>query len=308
MRQLTLPAGFLPFALFLAGPAFGQSEPSGEEAPEAPGAPEAPAPEAPPEEEPAASPAPPPPPQKPVAAEESAGPILQSGELDNTGDVLDKGTIQIYLLGRSRWALSDKVQLNIDLLRTILIGNAGLEWGVLDNDKYALSLEAGGEYSWDGSYKSGSFRVANTFTVREDDRFNLGLGVAWTDLNRTFEAEVDPGTGTIDIIHKAGGLGVPLSLSYDFVGSERHATRLDFNADLMSPGNLGYFVGNTGVAYYYGWDHFRIGVGARIHINEAREIQEILNEDSAFLEIRDQKPLDIPGFLPLPYLRLWWAI
>jgi hypothetical protein len=305
MRQLSLPAGFLPFALFLAGPAFGQSEPSGDETPETP-APES-APPTPEEPVPSPSPAPASP-ERVVPAEESAGPILQSGELDATGHVLDQGTIQIYLLGRSRWALTDSLQLNVDLLRTILMGNAALEWGVLDNKKYALSLEAGGEYSWDGSYKSGSFRLANTFIVREDDRFNLGLGVSWTDLNRTFEAQVDPGTGSIDIVHKAGGLGLPLALSYDFVGSERHATRIDFNADVMSPGNLGYFVGNTGVAYYYGWDHFRIGVGARIHINEAREIQEILNEDSAFLEIRDQKALDIPGFLPLPYLRLWWAI
>jgi len=222
---------------------------------------------------------------------------LQSGELYDTAHVLQKGTKQMRLFTQSHWGLSDKLQLDVWLLKALGTPNVGLEYHALDSDGFDLSVTANVESNWRGTAPVGYGLITTSTKVGDYDRINVGAGFGGGKLvESTFgEPDKEPKVSPYRTL--------PIRISFDKVKSDRRVTRYYFKADAGGVLLDQDIQAEAGANVTYGWEKFRITAGGGLMYFPA--INEVFAEAKAALGQPGES--NFPRWLPQADLNLWWV-
>jgi hypothetical protein len=222
---------------------------------------------------------------------------LHSGELYDTAHVLQKGTKQMRLFTQSHWGLSDKLQLDVRLVRTLWAPNVGFEYLALDSDGFDLSVTANVESNWKGTAPKGYGLITTSTKVGNHDRINIGAGFGGGKVEElTFaKANKEPKINPYRTL--------PVRISFDKVKSDRRMTRYYIKADAGGALLDQDIQAEAGANVSYGWEKFRITAGGGLIYFPA--INDVLAQFNA---ARGQPgESNFPRWLPQPDLNLWWV-
>lgn len=242
------------------------------------------------------------------------GTPLSAHELEGTGRTMEAGKHQISLAGRYRYGATEWFQ----------VGTTGYEWAAGPNvhmgftafadDKHALAVELEGLTDYRFGTKAGTATALYSLGPAVGSRLNLGLGFSWQDVQSEVEITwkekdaVVPEPDPIDI--SARFVGIPLHLGYDLALNDVQMVRFWFNpyvyytidseTDLDKP----IFPFNSGIAYYRGYEQFRIGAGATLNNLGLGLLREL---EALALDAERDIPA-VPDVLPMPFIRLYWML
>lgn len=217
-----------------------------------------------------------------TAASAGDGTPVISGEFDNTGHTLRKGTSQMYLGTRYARGISEDFQIGTSFLGWIGGANLTAEYAIMQDDESAFSIDTNLRYGWNGGY---DVALVPTYTMggQQTSRFNAGLGVGQTKFDEATDAV----------------LQVPLTLSYDLVPNQQTTFRFHFRSDIMSAvGDDSDLVFTGGANWNHGWKKYRLALGVNLTNFGLGDLEDTL-------ELLGVEP-SLPSVYPLPYIRMWW--
>jgi hypothetical protein len=226
---------------------------------------------------------------------------LTSGEFRNTAHTIEKGKFVLHpLLLPSGYGITDKLDVKTSIWGLLGGPNASVEYVLVDGsdgDGVALSIEPNVNADWSFASYGGGVTLNSTVPMGEANRFNLRAGGSYANV-AVFTVD---GQGNLVASNRSiRTVGVPLSLGYDLVTSDRTTWRFTGDLDVLTFANTP--VGLVSAT----WNHaiprrFRIalGVGAYIGPNPVSDIAQELG-----IGFLSSKAL----VLPLPLIELWWAL
>ncbi len=240
------------------------------------------------------------------AGKKKAENAIFAGEMPQANaHTLRKGQGQIDLFTRSHWGLTNDLQLDVTMGRFLFIGpNAGLEYAFLQDKKQAVSLTAYGQSNWRRYSQYATLMTMYTYGGHRSNRATVGLGV---DVRR-FDWDRFP-DDRADQLNVAGNtgmdrtVGVPVHLGYDLVKDNKNVYQFWVNSDLAAPVRDDPFKVQAGASWNHGWDTFRMSLGLTLNYNALADLQEALDSVAEVIPSADRQ---LPRFVPLPYVRLWW--
>lgn len=242
------------------------------------------------------------------------GTPLSANELEGTGRTMESGKHLVSVLGRYRYGVSDWFQVGTTGYEWIAGPNVNLGFSPYAEDNHAVSIEIDALSDYSFGTQSVTTTALYSLGPAVGSRLNVGLGFSWQNVNSEVEIQwkeadaVVPEPDPIDV--SARYVGIPLHLGYDLAFNDVQMLRFWFNPyvyynidseqDLDRP----VFPFNSGIAYYRGYDRFRIGVGATVSnlgLNILRELEALALDAN-----QDIPP--VPDVLPLPFVRLYWLL
>ena len=201
-----------------------------------------------------------------------------AGSLNASAYTLPRGDVRLQILLPSSFGLTEQVELQTVLLGLLGGPNLFAKFKLLDDGNSALSVTPGAALFWDGTY-SASAAATYTQGPADGNRANVGLGASYTNLDQT-------------------GLTTSVRAGYDLYLSERALLQLTGSTDPLSIVNDGSFTGTLGAGYLIGWDTYRLELS--LLMSSTGGLRDAL--DTAEIES------DIPAFIPLPFVQMWWRI
>jgi hypothetical protein len=209
-----------------------------------------------------------------------------SGELDNTGHTLRKGTNQLYLGTTYARGITEDFQIGTSVLGWLGGANVNGEYAIMQSDENALSAGLALKYNWNGGY---GVTLAPVYTLggQKTNRFNGSLGVGYSKTVVELLGETAEATA----------LSLPLHLSYDLVPSDQTTFRFRFETDVKADID-GPFVFRGGAAWNHGWNKYRLALGVDVTNWGLAELGDALE----LVGLGE----NLPKVYPLPYIRMWW--
>ena len=177
----------------------------------------------------------------------------------------------------------------------------GVEYAVLNNDQFAVSIEPSGGTGW--SFDNFSFGGIGRFTYRlGEHRLNASAGASYNTLP---SVTLNDGTR----ISGDSYVSVPINIGFDAVASDHTTYRFVATSDLGTTA-----VGMPFSTFGANWNHgakdgaFRISLGLAFLVG-ANPIAK------ALAGMPDELMDSLPGFmtsktlvLPAPTFEIWWKI
>jgi hypothetical protein len=227
---------------------------------------------------------------------------------------MEAGKHLVSVAGRYRYGVNEWFQ----------VGTTGYEWMAGPNlnmgftpyadDKHAISIEVDGLTDYRFGTKAATATAIYSLGPAVGSRFNFGVAFSWQDVDAEVEITwkekdaIVPEPDPVDI--SARFVGIPLHLGYDLAVNDVQMVRFWFNPyvyytidseqDLDKP----IFPFSSGIAYYRGYDRFRVGAGAtmsNLGLGILRELEALA------LDAERDIPV-VPDLLPMPFLRLYWVL
>ena len=241
------------------------------------------------------------------------GTALTANELEATGRTMESGKHLVSVMGRYRYGATDWFQVGTNGWEWIGGPNVNLGFTAYADEKHAVSLEIDSMADYSFGTKTASANLIYSLGPAVGSRFNAGVAFSWQNIQSevevTFNDDVVPDPDPIDISGRI--VGIPLHLGYDLAINDVQMVRFWFNpyvfynstseADILTPPVFPY---NGGVAYYRGYEKFRIGAGftaSNLGLDILRELEALA------LSAGEDVPA-VPDVLPLPFFRLYWLL
>ncbi len=241
------------------------------------------------------------------------GTALTANELEATGRTMESGKHLVSVLGRYRYGATDWFQVGTNGWEWIGGPNVNVGFTAYADDKHAISIEIDSMADYSFGTKTASANLIYSLGPAVGSRFNAGLAFSWqaiqSEVEVTFNDDVVPDPDPIDISGRI--VGVPLHLGYDLAVNDVQMVRFWFNpyvyyastseADILTPPIFPY---SGGVAYYRGYEQFRIGAG----LTASNLGLDILRELEALALSAGEDVPAVPDVLPMPFIRLYWLL
>ena len=232
---------------------------------------------------------------------------IYAGEMpEPNAHTLPRGSGQFDALTKLSFGIAHDLQINSNLARLGLIGpNGSLEWALLQNRRNALSVTASIQQNWDEYSKSFSVLPMYTIGGHQGPRLSIGYGL---ERKETDWASVpkDDRLYTVALL-KDNEVEVkearPLHAVLDLQLRKSDVIQIWWQSDalLYSDGEFSRY--RAGLSWTHGGDYLRGSLGATVNYNALSGAQEILDVIPDGLPLAD---VELPVFLPLPYVRIWW--
>jgi|GEM_PF-3725224 len=243
------------------------------------------------------------------------GTPLSGNELEATGRTMEAGKHLVSVAGRYRYGVTDWFQTGTNGWEWIGGPNVNLGFTPYADDKHAVAIEIDALTDYSFGTKTLTANAIYSLGPATGSRLNAGVAFSWQAVESEVEISWEEKNSVVpepDPIDISGTMvGIPLHVGYDLAINDVQMVRFWFNpyvyyaadseADILeSP----IFPFNSGIAYYRGYDRFRIAAGAtmsNLGLDIMRELEALA------LEAERDVPA-VPDVLPLPFFRFYWLL
>lgn len=242
------------------------------------------------------------------------GTALTANELEGTGRTMEAGKHLVSVMGRYRYGVTDWFQVGTTGIEWILMGpSLNVGFTPYADDRHSISLELDGNAAYSFGTLVSSANLIYSLGDATGSRFNGGVAFSWQKIDAEVEITFDdPLAPKLDPVDVSGTLvGIPLHLGYDLAINDVQMVRFWFNpylvysaesdSDAFDPPPFAF---NGGIAYYRGYDRFRLAAGATVTnlgLDNLRALEELALD-------AERDPIAVPDVLPLPFVRLYWLL
>lgn len=218
-----------------------------------------------------------------VLGARAQSPPLSSAELSvplqETAHTLPAQTFRLQLLGTSAYAPTSSLELKAAPLGVLLGPTLSAEQALPLPPGHALSLTARLGSPW--TFRALQADLIARYTLGQADAPNLTVAL---------------GGG----IRQDGQRLLPVGLGGNLPAGEDHIFSLNFLVDPLLSEQEGRLEGRAGLSWTHGWNRRRIQAG--VVMRPTTPVQRALDEALKPYGAR----INLPRWVPLPTLRLWW--
>lgn len=201
-----------------------------------------------------------------------------AGSISDSAYTIPAGQRRLQIFSPSSYGVSDDLELSVSLLGLLAGPNLTAELGLIDSSNSALSIKPSGAWYWNGGFSAGA-DVLYTLGSPTENRLTFSGGASYNRLGED------------------GYINTQVRTGYDLVVREDRLLQL---SAYLSPYNSNPDVGLTGgfgAGYTWAWQTYRLQLGV---------VSASTNTLSTTLENNDVA-IELPTYVPLPYLLMWWT-